>query len=314
MHLRRMTVYIPPIREQQAIACILGTLDDKIELNRRMNETLEGIARAIFKSWFVDFDPVRAKLALSRGEGAAGQQPASLAPHIADLFPDAFEESELGEIPRGWTVKTVDDVAERVGMGPFGSSIKVETFVPEGVPIISGQHLRGFMLEDNTFNFITNEHASRLKSAMVRRGDVIFTHAGNIGQVAYIPENSRYERYVISQRQFFMRCDLSQVSPVFVAMYFKSPRGQHQLLANTSSSGVPSIARPVTHLRAIQLPIPQKPVLDAFEATVQPLLLRFRQRMDESCTLAALRNTLLPKLISGELCVPDAERFVAEVL
>jgi hypothetical protein len=88
---RQMHITLPPLEEQQAIAHILGALDDKIELNRRMNETLEGIAQALFKSWFVDFDPVRAK--------AAGQQPPGLAPHIADLFPDEFEESELGEIP-----------------------------------------------------------------------------------------------------------------------------------------------------------------------------------------------------------------------
>ena len=87
---------LPPLKEQQAIACILGALDDKIELNRTMNRTLEATARAIFKSWFVDFDPVRAK--------AAGQQPPGLKPEIAALFPDSFEDSELGEIPKGWQV------------------------------------------------------------------------------------------------------------------------------------------------------------------------------------------------------------------
>src|SRR6185312_5998418 len=103
-----------------------------------------------------------------------------------------------------WPTATIGAIAERVGMGPFGSSIKVETFVPGGVPVISGQHLTGFMLEDNKFNFITIEHANRLKNSNVRRGDVVFTHAGNIGQVAFIPDSSLYERYVISQRQFFM--------------------------------------------------------------------------------------------------------------
>jgi type I restriction enzyme S subunit len=97
-------VTIPSMREQRAIACILGALDDKIELNRRMNETLEAMARAIFKSWFVDFDPVRAK--------AEGQKPPGLAPHIAELFPDAFEESELGEIPKGWRARALPEVLE----------------------------------------------------------------------------------------------------------------------------------------------------------------------------------------------------------
>jgi type I restriction enzyme S subunit len=280
--------------EIHAIVHILGTLDEKIELNRRMNETLDAMARALFKSWFVDFDPVRAK-AEGRDTG--------LPSHLADLFPDSFQDSDQGEIPNGWTIKSIEDITERVGMGPFGSSIKVETFVPEGVPIISGQHLDGFMMEDNDFNFITIDHADRLKSANVGRGDVIFTHAGNIGQVSYIPQNSQYERYVLSQRQFFMRCDLDNVTPSFMALYFKSPEGRHRLLENTSSSGVPSIARPVTYLRSIQLKVPSKQVLDAFDQLIQPMLIQFRSNQNESRTIATLRDTLLPKLIAGEIRV-----------
>ena len=101
------------VDEQRAIAHILGTLDDKIELNRRMNETLEAMARALFKSWFVDFEPVRAKV--------EGRDP-GLPKSIADLFPDSFEDSELGEIPEGWAVKSVYDVADVVYGAPFASS------------------------------------------------------------------------------------------------------------------------------------------------------------------------------------------------
>ena len=295
----------PRLHEQRAIAHILGTLDDKIELNRRMNETLEAMARALFKSWFVDFDPVRAK--------AEGRDPGLPKP-LADLFPDSFDDSELGEIPHGWEVKTIEAIATRVGMGPFGSSIKVASFVPKGVPVISGQHLHGFMVEDTTFNFVTQEHAERLKAANVQRGDVVFTHAGNIGQVAYIPENSRYDRYVISQRQFFMRCDPAQVTPSFVAFYFRSPEGRHRLLANASSSGVPSIARPVTYLRSIRLTMPPKPIMDAFEKLLQPLLAQFRRNLDEGSALATVRDTLLPKLVSGELRVKDPAGFVEGVV
>ena len=159
-----------------------------------------------------------------------------------------------------WQTATIQEVAEKVGMGPFGSSIKVETFVPEGIPIISGQHLRGVRLDEHSgFNFISPEHAQRLGNSNVRTGDVIFTHAGNIGQASYIPEGSRYSRYVISQRQFYMRCDRSKVIPEFIALYFKSPEGRHQLLANSSQVGVPSIAQPVTYLRSIEIPVPPLP-------------------------------------------------------
>ena len=168
------------------------------------------------------------------------------------------DSSDRTDNKRGpWRRFRIDSLAEKVAMGPFGSSIKVETFVPSGVPIISGKHLHGFRVDDGPgFNFISEEHAKRLRSANVMRGDIIFTHAGNIGQVAYIPENSKYDRYVISQRQFYMRPKPSEVMPEFVIAYFKSPQGQHDLLSNTSQVGVPSISQPVTYLKSIEIPVP----------------------------------------------------------
>lgn len=159
-----------------------------------------------------------------------------------------------------WEYKKIEEIAEKIGMGPFGSSIKVETFVSKGIPIVSGQHLHGNRLEEEVgFNFITEEHADRLKNSNVYRGDIIFTHAGNIGNVAYIPPNSKYERYIASQRQFYLRCNLQKAIPSFITYYFKSPEGQHRLKANSSSVGVPSIAQPVTYLRKLSIPIPPLP-------------------------------------------------------
>ena len=296
--LENIEVATPPLSEQRAIAHILSTLDDKIELNRRMNETLEAMARALFKSWFVDFDPVRSKM--------EGRDP-GLPKHIADFFPDRLVDSELGEIPVGWEVKRIDAIAERVAMGPFGSSIRVSTFVEEGIPVISGRHLNGTLLEDNEYRFISKEHAEKLARANVRRGDVVFTHAGSIGQVAYIPRTSQFERYIISQRQFYMRCDLSQISPLFVVHFFKTKEGQHQLLSNTSSTGVPSISRPVTNLRSIRLCIPPSVLWHQFDAFVDALHLKVGRNIAEYNVLAAQRDTLLPKLISGELCRKQME-------
>lgn len=155
-----------------------------------------------------------------------------------------------------WITVRIEDIAEKIAMGPFGSNIKVETFVATGVPVISGAHLRGVRLEDGDFNFVTNSHAERMKNSNVFRGDVIFTHAGNIGQVAYIPSNSQHERYVISQRQFYLRCDLRKAYPAFVSYFFHSNGGQHKLLANASQTGVPSIARPSSYLKTIELSLP----------------------------------------------------------
>lgn len=155
-----------------------------------------------------------------------------------------------------WPYKRVEEIALKIAMGPFGSSIKVETFTDSGVPIISGQHVREAQVTDGDFNFITEAHADSLKNANVERGDVIFTHAGNIGQVAFIPDNSAYQKYVISQRQFYLRCNTDIILPEFITYYFKSPEGQHRLLANANQVGVPSIARPSSYLKTIEIPVP----------------------------------------------------------
>lgn len=192
-----------------------------------------------------------------------------------------------------WQTATIDEIAERVAMGPFGSSIKVETFVSSGVPIISGQHLNGSKVDDRAgFNFITEEHADRLKKANVQRGDIIFTHRGNIGQVAYISEDSKYEHYVVSQSQFYMRCDRSKIIPEFVVAYFKTPEGQHKLLANTSQVGVPSIAQPVTYLRTIEIPLPSLAEQHAIAHILGKLddKIELNRRMDE--TLEAMARAL----------------------
>ena len=185
------------------------------------------------------------------------------AEHVVLLAARNGEPSDDGKESGGadeWATTTIKEIADKVAMGPFGSSIKVDTFVSEGVPIISGQHLHGFRVDDEPgFNFISPGHAQQLANANVQHGDIVFTHAGNIGQVSYIPADSKFERYVISQRQFYMRCDRSKAVPEFVTMYFRSPEGQHQLLANTSQVGVPSIAQPVTYLRTIQLRLPSLP-------------------------------------------------------
>lgn len=297
--LQQIRVPLPTLKEQKKIATLLGALDDRITLLRETNATFEAIAQALFKSWFVDFDPVRAKM---EGRAPEGMDEATTA-----LFPDALEESELGWVPRGWRVGAVEDFAERVGMGPFGSNIKVETFVPSGVPVISGQHLKRLLVEDNTFNFITPEHANRLVKSSVQTGDVIFTHAGSIGQVSLLHKDAAFPSYVLSQRQFFLRCNSALMSPEWIAHYFKSPVGQHQLLANTSQVGVPSIARPVSYLRSIRLVTPPPELSRKFGGVSGAMNDCVMANRSQLTTLSTLRDTLLPRLISGQLRLPEAQ-------
>jgi type I restriction enzyme S subunit len=270
----------PPLAEQIEIGRTLRALDDKIANNTKINNHLEQMAQAIFKSWFVDFEP------FADGE---------------------FIESELGEIPAGWSVQTIEYLAEKVAMGPFGSNIKVETFVDSGVPIISGNHLRGLYLDELSYNFITEEHARRLSNSLVRAGDIIFTHAGNIGQVAMIPDDCAYPYYVISQRQFYLRCDKTKALPEYINYFFHSREGQGKLLANASQTGVPSIARPSSHLKGISVVLPPIEVQLKWFEMVEAMVQTLNSNNKESKRLASIRDSLLPRLMSGELSVADVD-------
>lgn len=291
---------LPSLPEQRAIAHILGTLDDKIELNRRTNETLEAMARALFKSWFVDFDPVRAK--------AEGRDP-GLPQQLAALFPSRFENSEMGEIPESWRVATISDLCSRVAMGPFGSDIKTDNFVASGVPVVRGGNLTGGFVEEG-FVFVSDAKADQLRNSNAFPGDIVITHRGTLGQVGLIPERSRFPRYVVSQSQMLLSANPDFVTPGYLYEFLCSPSGRHALLSNTSQTGVPAIARPTSSVRAIQIVAPPVTVLKQFNDIVGPIYMRRDQGGDESRTLATLRDTLLPKLISGELRVKDAERIV----
>ncbi|EKO3613105.1 restriction endonuclease subunit S [Vibrio metschnikovii] len=312
--------------DRKLLGSWVAKFDEKVELNTQTNQTLEQIAQAIFKSWFVDFDPVKAKIkALAAGGSVDDAELAAMRvisaktidelnslkatnPEVftklaqtAALFPAAMQDSELGEIPKGWGIVKTEQLAEKIAMGPFGSNIKVSTFVDNGVPIISGHHLKETLLTEGNHNFITTEHANKLKNSCVHSEDIIFTHAGNIGQVSLIPENTTYYEYVISQRQFYLRVDRERASPYYLVFFFKSTYGQHVLLSNASQVGVPSIARPSSHLKNIELIKPTFELMERFENICKSLLNGVGAGRKESLELAELRDTLLPKFLSGEI-------------
>lgn len=297
--LKAVQLALPPLPEQRAIAGILGTLDDKIESNRRMSDTLDVMSRALFKSWFVDFDPVRAK---SEGRDAG------LPSHLADLFPARLIDSELGPIPGGWRVTLLGDVCRRVAIGPFGSDIKTDNFVAAGVPVIRGGNLtRGFV--DDGFVFLSEAKANDLRNANAFPGDIVITHRGTLGQVGLIPATSRFKRYVISQSQMLLSTDLDYASPRYVFEFLRSPSGQHALLANVSQTGVPAISRPTTSLKEIKLLLPPGEILEAFGRVGESLAAKSESITRESRTLLSIRDTLLPSLISGTRRLVDPARF-----
>lgn len=152
--------------------------------------------------------------------------------------------------------KRVGNVIEEIAMGPFGSNIKVDCFVPSGVPVLNGSNLTGCTLTEETFNYVTPEKAASLKKAVASRGDIVITHRGTLGQIVFIPSDSKHEKYVISQSQFRVRCKKAEMLPEFMVYFFHSREGQHQLLSNSSQVGVPALARPSSTFQELEMPVP----------------------------------------------------------
>jgi type I restriction enzyme S subunit len=270
--------------EQRAIAHILGTLDDKIELNRRMSETLEAMARALFKSWFVDFDPVRAK---AEGRDTGLPKP------LADLFPDRLVDSELGEIPEGWEVKPIGELADVVG----GStpSTKEPTYwdgshhwaTPKDLSALS------FPVLLNTERRITDAGLGKIGSGLLSRGTVLLSSRAPIGYlaIAEIP-------VAINQGFIAMRPQAS-VPNLFLLLW---ARESHEvILSNANGSTFLEISK--KNFRPIPAITPPTSIMAAFDRIARPLYGRLVSNERASRTFAALRDALLPRLLSGEIRV-----------
>ena len=153
----------------------------------------------------------------------------------------------------------VADLIDEIAMGPFGSNIKVSCFVDSGVPVLNGSNLEGFSLSEKEFRYVTREKADSLNKANAYRGDIVITHRGTLGQIVFIPQDSRYDRYVISQSQFRVRCN-DKVFPEYLVYYFHTPIGQHKLLSNASQVGVPALARPSSTFQQIEVELPERSI------------------------------------------------------
>ncbi|WP_322507663.1 restriction endonuclease subunit S [Anaerolinea sp.] len=267
----------PPLPEQRSIAHILGTLDDKIELNRRMSETLEAMARALFKSWFVDFDPVRAKM---EGRWRKGESLLGLPAHLYDLFPDRLVDSELGQIPEGWEVGTLGQLMELA----YGRALKEENRKLGRVPVYGSNGQIGWHDE-----------------ALATGPGIVVGRKGNPGIVTWVPTD-----FFAIDTTFYVVPKEKCRSLYFLFFALSG----HDLPSLAADSAVPGLNRNFAYSKS-QV-IPSSTVLDAFDEVASALFERQYANNCESRTLAALRDALLPKLISGELRVKDAERFLKE--
>lgn len=276
---------LPPIDQQRSIVHILGTLDDKIELNRRMNETLEAMARGLFKSWFVDFDPVRAK--------AEDRDPALPQP-LADLFPNSFEDSQLGEIPKGWRAGSVDDEFElTMGQSPPGETYNE---VGEGLPFYQGR-------TDFGVRFPTRRIFCTVPTRLAKKDDTLISVRAPVGDINLANESCAIGRGVAAARH-------KSGSRSYTYQFMRS---HEETFARFEGEGTVfgSIGKKDFH--AISCVLPPRKIVMEFEGRVSAIDSRIEVAEHESRTLGSLRDTLLPKLISGELRVKDAETFLERV-
>ena len=302
--LARLSVAIPPFADQVAIGRILKALDDKIELNRRMNGTLEDVARALFKSWFVDFDPVHVKPALGEAEGAEGRRPYGMDADTAALFPNTFDDSPLGEVPTGWAVRRLGDVTEKPQYG-FTASAQSKAVGPRFLRITDINKVPWIDWSSVPYCHISADDYQKYR---VQESDLLIARMADPGHgvmieddveavfasylIRFRPRNVTYGRYL----QYWLRSD------------------SYWSIVAARSSGSTRASLNAKVLAAFDVLVPPEAVVRTFGQKVDALRSKLTGSVGESGTLAALRDALLPKLISGELRVKDADKVVAAAI
>lgn len=281
--LRSFELTLPPIEEQRRIAHILGTLDQKIELNRQMNETLEATARAIFKSWFIDFNPVKAKM--------EGCKPECMDNETASLFPSTFQDSPQGKIPKGWKVTTIDeDFNLTMGQSPPGSTYNEDG---NGMPFYQGRR-------DFGFRYPTRRVHCTSPKRFAEKGDTLVSVRAPVGDVNMANEKCCIGRGVAAIRHKTGSRSYTYYTMQFLREVFSRYEAEGTVFGSINKTGFQALAQ----LR------PSNEIIEAFELLVYPLDQSIENNENESRTLAQTRDTLLPKLLSGEIRVGDA----AEIL
>ncbi|MGO2302242.1 MULTISPECIES: restriction endonuclease subunit S [unclassified Psychrobacter] len=309
------SILLPPLVEQKAIAHILGSLDDKIELNRQMNETLEAMTQALFKSWFVDFDPVIDN-ALAAGNAIpevfakrAGLRKTIEKKDNSDiqaLFPDEFEfTEEMGWIPKGWAVSNVGTEFNTVGGGT--PSTKNSDFWENGdISWTTPKDLSGNQSKIllNTDRKITELGLNKISSGLLPIDTVLMSSRAPVGYLALakVP-------VAINQGYIALKCE-KILTPEFAIQWADS--AMDEIKQRAGGTTFAEISK--TNFRGIPILVPSQKIIDAYSRDVKDLYNQITSRIENINTLAKLRDTLLPKLMSGELRIPDAETLVDETL
>lgn len=288
---RQMQISLPSLPEQRAIAHILGTLDDKIELNRRLNQTLDDFAQTLFKSWFIDFDPVRAKM--------DGRQPYGMDAETAANFPDRLVNSALGPIPVGWEVKPIGDLVRVVG-GSTPSTANPDFWEGGHHLWVTPKDLSGManpILIDSSRR-ITDAGVNQISSRLLPVGSVLLSSRAPVGYLAITTEPT-----AINQGFIGMICD--QGVPNYYVLNWAC-QNLETIKGNAGGTTFAEISKMA--FRPIRAIAPQDRVLDAYAKAVTPLYRMIESNVREARTLSELRDTLLPELLSGRIPLPESAK------
>lgn len=295
----RFRLRLPQIEEQRAVARILGAFDDKIELNRRMNDTLEAMARAIFHSWFVDFDPVRAM--------AGGESPDSISQRLGithqllSLFPSDFVDSDHGVVPEGWRHSTLAEQAKQHGgfiqTGPFGSQLHASDYVDEGIPVVMPQDMVNRRVSVSKAARVSEDMAQRLSRHALQPGDVVYSRRGDVERHALVSE--REAGWLCGTGCLLVRLGPGWTSQAYLSEALDLPATREWLVRHAVGATMPNLNTSI--LGAVPLMVPPEPLMQAYERIAGPLRCQQIANSRESDSLAETRDALLPKLLSGEL-------------
>jgi type I restriction enzyme S subunit len=290
---------VPDKSQQQAIAEVLGSLDEKITLNRRVNDTLEAMARAIFQSWFIDFDPVRAKTGGESPESIC--QRLRLTPEQLALFPADFEEAVDGVVPAGWTQSTLGEQAKAhrgfIQTGPFGSQLHASDYVDEGIPVVMPQDMVNRRVSVSKVARVSEDMAQRLSRHALQPGDVVYSRRGDVERHALVSE--REAGWLCGTGCLLVRLGAGWPSQAYLSEALDFPATREWLVRHAVGATMPNLNTSI--LGAVPLLVPPAPLMQAFERIVGPLRRQQIANCLESDTLAETRDALLPKLLSGEL-------------
>ncbi|MGH1449536.1 MAG: restriction endonuclease subunit S [Pseudomonadaceae bacterium] len=297
--LSAVPIYLPPLKAQLEIAETLGALDDRITLLRETNATLEAIAQALFKSWFVDFDPVRAK--------AEGRQPEGMNDATAALFPDSFEESELGLVPKGWSFRPIGELVEGIYDGPHATPAESA----EGPVFLGIKNLTGTGLNLSDIRHISeNDWEQWTRRVEPRDGDIVFSYEATLGFFALIPPSVRC---CLGRRLALVRPNSENGAGLFWFHQFIAAPFQRLLDKHTiHGATVNRIA--LKAFPSYSVLNPPESLKEAFVESVAPLWAAIHENQAQAQTLTQLRDTLLPRLISGQLRLREAHQAVEKAL